>query len=165
MIYHESVTGMFEDDGNLAEFNMMQLNRVLEQTLQIYNACFICFRGNTFGVIAQDGLYYVCNSHSRNHNGLQVQDGRSILKLTPTWQDVYRYCTELRTSMNLHNNEQFEITGVTLCQYDTTACIRTGEQVDEEVQISDLNMCDMTKYPVSYQTKVMISNHVNVVVI
>ena len=52
MIYHESVTGMFEDDGNLAEFNMMQLNRALEQTLQIYNACFICFNGNTFGVIA-----------------------------------------------------------------------------------------------------------------
>ena len=75
-----------------------------------------------------------------------MQDGRSILKLTPTWQDVYRYCTELRTSMNLQNNEQFEITGVTLCQDDdATACISTCEQVDEEVQISDLNMCDMTK--------------------
>ena len=142
MTYHESVTGMFEEDGNLAEFNMMQLNRALEQTLQIYNACFICFNGNTFAVIAQDGLYYVCDSHSRDDNGWQVQDGMSILKLTPTWQDVYRYCTELRTSMNLHNNEQFEITGVTLCQDDdATVCLCTGEQVEEEVH---LNMCDMT---------------------
>ena len=150
MTYHESVTGMFEDDDdNLAEFNMMQLNRALEQTLQRYNACFVCFNVNTFGVIAQDGVYYIFDSHSRDDNGWQVQDGRSLLKFTPTWQDVYRYCTELRTSMNLHNNEQFEITGVTLCQDDdATTCLCRGEEVDEQQkpdQICDLNMCDMTK--------------------
>ena len=149
MTYHESVTGMFEDDGNLSEFNMMQLNRALKQTLERYSACFICFNGNTFGVIAQDGVYYIFDSHSRDDNGWQVQDGRSLLKFTPTWQDVYRYCTELRTSMNLHNNEQFEITGVTLCQDDdATVCRCRSEEVDEQQnpqQISDLNMCDMTK--------------------
>ncbi len=36
MIYHESVSGMFEDDGHLSQFNMMQLDRALEQTLQKY---------------------------------------------------------------------------------------------------------------------------------
>ena len=49
----ESVSGMFEDDGNFSKFNMMQLDRALQQTLQRYNACFICFHQNTFGVIAQ----------------------------------------------------------------------------------------------------------------
>ena len=52
MIYHESVTGMLEDDGNLSEFNMVRLDEALEEKLQRYGACFICFNGNTFGVIA-----------------------------------------------------------------------------------------------------------------
>ena len=44
--------------------------------------------------------------------------------------------------MNLHNNEQFEITGV---NEDTTECICHGNFVDEEVnsnEPSELSTCD-----------------------
>ncbi|XP_038050108.1 uncharacterized protein LOC119723495 [Patiria miniata] len=49
-----------------------------------------------------------------NQQGCQVSEGRSLLKRVATWQDVHRYCTDLARSMSLSNNEQFEITGVSV---------------------------------------------------
>ena len=136
MIYHESVTGMLEDDGNLSEFNMVRLDEALEEKLQRYGACFICFNGNTFGVIAQNGVFYIFDSHSRNCNGCRVQDGKSLMKCAVSWQDVYRYCTQLGHSMNLSNNEQFEITGVTICQ-DNDACASVNEDCNHRDNVYD----------------------------
>ncbi len=101
MTYHESVSGIFEDDGHLSEFNMIDLNKALQQSLERYNACFICFHDITFGVISQGGLYYIFDSHSKDCNGCQVQNGKSSMRCALIWQNVYRYCTLLAQSMNL----------------------------------------------------------------
>ncbi len=73
---------------------------------------------SNFAVIAEDGIYYVFDSHSRNVHGSQVQDGTSIMMRAVSWHGVYRYCLNLAQSMNLSVNEQFEITGVNLCISD-----------------------------------------------
>ena len=36
------------------------------------------------------------------------------MKGVDTWQDVHRYCTDLANSMGLCDNEQFEVTGVSV---------------------------------------------------
>ena len=58
------------------------------------------------------------------------------MKSARTWQDVHRYCNELSRSMNLSNNEQFEITGVTLCP---------DEEIVHEQDTLELSsgICDM----------------------
>ena len=114
MKFHESICGTLRKECDLAGFNVMQLKSAVEQNLQQYYANFICFNGNTFVVIAQDGMYYIFDSHSRNQQGLQVSEGRSLLKGVDTWQDVHRYCTDLANSMGLCDNEQFEVTGVSV---------------------------------------------------
>ena len=124
MKYDESVCGTFGEELNLSEFNMVSLRDALEQTLQKYSACFICFHSSTFSVIAHGGMYYIFDSHSRNHNGLQSSEGRSLLKCVASWQGVHRYCTELGHSMNVSNTEQFEITGVTVLVSDHTSIHR-----------------------------------------
>ncbi|XP_071795571.1 uncharacterized protein [Asterias amurensis] len=89
MEYHESVSGTFDENAhNLNEFNMLPLRATLQQHLQEYHACFISFNGNTFAVIAQDGTFYVFDSHSRSTQGCMVQDGTSIVMKARTWQET-----------------------------------------------------------------------------
>ncbi len=66
MKFNDSVCGAFGEEFNLPEFDMITMNRALEQNLQQKYACFITFHGNTFVVIAQDGMYYIFDSHSRD---------------------------------------------------------------------------------------------------
>ncbi len=133
MVYHESVSDAFEDDVYLSEFNMMRLNKALKQTLQRYNSCFICFNGNTFCVISQGNAYCIFDSHSRDFNGHQVSEGRSLMKSATTWHDVHRYCSELAKSMNLLNDEQFEIMRVTVSKDVDSSCrLFAGEDVEDK---------------------------------
>ena len=79
------------------------------------------------------------------------------MKCAPTWQDVNRYCTQLGQSMNLCNNEQFEITGVTLCQ-DNDACTSVSEDcVPRDVfdcsTLSSTCMCDIEEDNPNRKTK------------
>ncbi len=116
MKYHEPVSGTFNETArHLEEFNMKSLKAALEQDAQKYYACFISFNGNTFSVIAQDGMYFVFDSHSRSIHGCMVQDGTSVVMRARSWQEVYRYCTKLAQSMNLSDSEQYELTGLSLC--------------------------------------------------
>ncbi len=89
MNYGEPVTGTFnENDPSLEEYDMISLRKAVEQTIQIYQACFICFHGSTFAVIAQDGIYYMFDSHSRNVHGSQVQEGTIIMMRAVSWHGV-----------------------------------------------------------------------------
>ena len=67
MKYHAPLPGTFDENAHhLIEFNMKPLKTALQQDLQKYHASFIRFHENTFAVIAQDGMYYVFDSHSRS---------------------------------------------------------------------------------------------------
>lgn len=137
MNYGEPVTGTLnENDPSLGEYGMISLRNAVEQTIQIYQACFICFHGSTFAVIAEDGIYHVFDSHSKNVHGSQVEDGTSIMMLAVSWQGVYRYCLNLAQSMNLSVNEQFEITGVNLCISDN-ALTGTQEHMQANLTCTD----------------------------
>ena len=149
MNYGEPVTGTFnENDSTLEEYNMVSLKKAVEQTIQKHQACFICFHGNTFAVIYHGGIYYVFDSHSRSIHGSQVQEGTSILIHAISWHGVYRYCVNLAQSMNLSDNEQFEITGVNLCIIDNAiTCTQEHMKADHTCTGSVTDGCiDWSKH-------------------
>ena len=79
--YRESlatIIGNEHEIKNLQEFNARPLYETLQLALTDCTSCFVCFSENTMLVGRRKGGFFIFDSHSRSHEGLRHEDGRSV---------------------------------------------------------------------------------------
>ena len=113
--YEESLATMIggEDDNQYQQdFNVGPLYETLQTTLVQCDACFVCFNGSTLLIGKQNGGFFIFDSHSRSHEGLLHEDGKSTCICFKDLSRVHVHTKELAYSMGIRDVVQCEVTGV-----------------------------------------------------
>ena len=84
----------------------VNLNDALEIAFQLSNHVLITVSDFTVGAIAQNGQFYIFDSHARNHLGQVSESGTSVLLMFDSVTDLSEY---FRT---VYNNQMFNISPV-----------------------------------------------------
>ena len=90
------------------------LSDAIRKSLNLVDACFVTFTGNTIAIAKKDSVFYVFDSHARNAFGLPDQNGKCVLLAMGRVEDVIQHCYRLGTAQLAGIYTQFEVTGVTV---------------------------------------------------
>ena len=111
----ESLFGLICGDGLVNE-PFYSLSDALHKSFDGYNHVFLTMvsyinngSGSTIGLHKIEGIFYVFDSHSRDENGMVVDDGKSVLMTIDSIQNIVLYLRNLSKSMNLIEGT-FELT-------------------------------------------------------
>ena len=137
--YAETVNGYvteLEDQQKDAKF--LPLSAALEETLDKSDVTFVNFGNETLSVMSLCDGYYIFDPHSRNHSGIDVGNGTSILMHAKSYQGVHKYIIQLALSMNYQCNGIFEIMGATATGKSENCVSPVNEQHDPKYSIEDM---------------------------